>query len=146
MLQEAGSMKNTVVLILPHIQCLHLMYSEVDWEQVSSETQVQLQIMLNPDYLPDYLSVFYEYDEKNILSLITIKTNGLIITLHENEFGCHFFFSGNKFEQLWVKIGSSRIWETRTVKLLVVTIDNELKFNERVSYVCLKVIRINENK
>ena len=44
-----------------HIQCLHLMYAEVAWILVSSGTQVQLQVILDPDYLPDYLSVFYDY-------------------------------------------------------------------------------------
>ena len=29
MLQEDGHIKNTVVLISGHIQCLHLMYTEV---------------------------------------------------------------------------------------------------------------------
>ena len=51
MLQEAGHIKNTVALILRHIQCLHLMYSEVAWVIVSSRAQVQPQIILNPDYL-----------------------------------------------------------------------------------------------
>ena len=61
MLQEAGHIKNTVVLIFRHIQCLHLMYSEVAWILVSSGTQAQPQIILNPDYFPDYLSVSYDY-------------------------------------------------------------------------------------
>ena len=38
------------------------MYSEVAWELVSSGTQVQPQIILEPGNLPDYLSVFYDYD------------------------------------------------------------------------------------
>ena len=62
MLQKAGHIKNTVVLICRHIQCLHLMYSEVAWVLVSSETQAQPQKVLDPDYLPDYLSVSYGYD------------------------------------------------------------------------------------
>ena len=37
------------------------MYAEVAWVLVSSETQVQPQIILDPDYLPDYLSVSYDY-------------------------------------------------------------------------------------
>ena len=41
LLQEAG-----------HIQCLHLMYAEVAWELVYSGTQAQLQMIINPDYLP----------------------------------------------------------------------------------------------
>ena len=31
MLQEAGHIKNTVVSIFQHTQCLHLMNSEVAW-------------------------------------------------------------------------------------------------------------------
>ena len=61
MLQEASHIKNTVVLIFQYIQCLHLMDSEVAWILVSSGTQVQPQITLNPDYLPEYLSVSYDY-------------------------------------------------------------------------------------
>ena len=61
MLQEAGHIKNTVVLIFQFIQCLHLMNSEVAWVLVSSEAQVQLQIILNPDYLSDSLSISHGY-------------------------------------------------------------------------------------
>ena len=61
MLQEADHIKNTVVLIFQHIQCLHLMNSEIAWVLVSSGTQVQPQITLDPDYLPDYLSASYDY-------------------------------------------------------------------------------------
>ena len=55
---------NTVVLTIltfQHIQCLHLMYAEVAWVLVSSATQVQSQVILDPDYLPDYLSVSHDY-------------------------------------------------------------------------------------
>ena len=38
----------------------------------------------------------------------------------------HLFISGHKFGHLWAKIGDDKIWETRTVKLLSITIDNEL--------------------
>ena len=44
-----------------HIHCLHLMYAEVAWLLVSLGTQVQPQVILDPDYLPDYLSVSYDY-------------------------------------------------------------------------------------
>ena len=57
-LQEAGHIKNTVVLIFQYFQCLHLVNSEVAWVLISS---AQLQIILDPDYLPDYLSVSYDY-------------------------------------------------------------------------------------
>ena len=48
-----SNIKNTLVstiLTSRHIQCLHMMYAEVAWVLVSSRTQVQLQIILNPDY------------------------------------------------------------------------------------------------
>ena len=68
MLQEAGHIKSTVVLIFPHIQCLHFMNPEIlvlvsqdSWVLVSSETQVRLQRILNPDNLPDYFSISYDY-------------------------------------------------------------------------------------
>ena len=40
---------------------------------------------------------------------------------------CHPFISGNKFEHLWAKISNDRIWESRAVQLLGITLDNELK-------------------
>ena len=38
------------------------MYAEVGWVLVSSGTQVQLKIILDPDYLPENPSVSYDYD------------------------------------------------------------------------------------
>ena len=54
---------------------------------------------------------------------------------------CHIFISGNKFEYLWTKIDNNRILENRTLKHFGITIDNELKFDEHLSNVCLKVNR-----
>ena len=53
LLEEAAYIKNTVVLTFRDIQPLHLMYCEVAWILVSSETQVQPHIILDSDYLPD---------------------------------------------------------------------------------------------
>ena len=50
------------ILTLRHIQCLHLMHASVAWVIVSLGTQVQPQVILDPDYLPVYLSVPYDYD------------------------------------------------------------------------------------
>ena len=72
MVQEAGHVKNTVVLILRQIQCLLLMHSEVAWVLVSSGTQVQPQIILDPDYLPDYLSVSYDYALIQVLQVLKV--------------------------------------------------------------------------
>ena len=61
MLQEVDHVNNTVVLIFQYFQCLRLIYFEVICELVSLGTQVQPQIILEPDYLPDYLSVSDDY-------------------------------------------------------------------------------------
>ena len=62
-LQEANHVNNAVVLIFLYFQCLHLMYSEVAGVLVvSSGIQVESQIIFEPDYVPDFLSVFYDYD------------------------------------------------------------------------------------
>ena len=58
MLEKDGHIKNTTILIFRHIQASHLMYSEVAWLLLSSETQVQPQIILDLGYL----SVFCDYD------------------------------------------------------------------------------------
>ena len=51
---------------------------------------------------------------------------------------CHLLISGHKHEQIWAKIGNDKIWETRSVELLEVTIDNDLKFDEHLLKICLK--------
>ena len=53
---------------------------------------------------------------------------------------CHLFVSGNKHEHRWAKIGDDQIWESRTVKLCDITID-ELKFDEYLSNICKKAHR-----
>ena len=42
-----------------------LMHAEIAWVLVSPVTQVQLEIILDPDYRPDYLSVSYDYGSYN---------------------------------------------------------------------------------
>ena len=50
------------IVTFQHIQCLHLMYAEVASVLVSSGNQVQPQIIVDPDYPQDYLSVSFDYD------------------------------------------------------------------------------------
>ena len=58
-----------------------LMYSEVAWVLVSLGAQAQPQILLEPHYLPDYLSVYYDY---NIINRQTIFHNIMHISNFEN--------------------------------------------------------------
>ena len=43
---------------------------------------------------------------------------------------CHLLVAGHKFEHTWVRVGPDKIWEDHSVKLLGVSIDNELKFDK----------------
>ena len=54
---------------------------------------------------------------------------------------CHLFISGNKFEQMWVRVRDNMTWENKTVELLGITIANELKFDEHLTNICIKVNR-----
>ena len=49
-----------------------------------------------------------------------------------NKDECHFLFSGNKHEHLFVNVGEHQFWESRSEKILGVTIDSKLKFNKHV--------------
>ena len=74
MFQEPDHIENTIILVFRHIQRLHLMYSEIGWVLVSSKTQAQPQIILDPGYLADYLSVSYDYDQFfNLIFLYRIQ-------------------------------------------------------------------------
>ena len=68
------------ILTFKHIQCLHLMYVEVAWVLVCSGTQVQPQVKLDPDYLPDCLSVSYDYD--NLKKSIVISISRRVESKH----------------------------------------------------------------
>ena len=69
--------------------------------------------------------VLTELEEHSLIATEWFENNYIKI----NSDKCHLFISGDKFEQ---------IWENRTVKLLDITTDNELKFGEHLSNVCLK--------
>ena len=53
----------------------------------------------------------------------------------------HLLVSGHKYEETWVELGKNLIWESKEVKLLGVTIDNELKFESHIMNICRKVNR-----
>ena len=55
-----------------------------------------------------------------------------------NDDKCHFLLSGCKHEMMLAKIGQSRIWESEKQKLLGVTIDKHLKFEEHIVKQCKK--------
>ena len=80
--------------------------------------------------------VLEQLEEQSNIALKWFEDN----YMKTNSGKCHLFVSGNKYEQMWTKIGNDKIWESRTVKLLGITIDNELKFDEHID-VCMKADR-----
>ena len=53
----------------------------------------------------------------------------------------HLLISGNKDEQMWTKLERDIVWESNDVKLLGITLDNNLKFDKHVSNICSKANR-----
>ena len=49
--------------------------------------------------------------------------------------------SGHKFERIWAKTGTDLIWESNSVKLLGIMIDNHRKFDKHISLLCAKANR-----
>ena len=49
--------------------------------------------------------------------------------------------SGNKAEQVLAEIEVHKIWQTRTVNLLDIATNNNLKFDEHLSNICLEANR-----
>ena len=45
---------------------------------------------------------------------------------------CHLLVAGHKFEHTWVRVDPDKTWEDHSIKLLGVSIDNELKFDKHV--------------
>ena len=58
-----------------------------------------------------------------------------------NEDKCHLLVAGHRCETLWANIGETRIWESKNEKLLGLTIDRNLNFDDHVFTLCKKAGR-----
>ena len=58
-----------------------------------------------------------------------------------NEDKCHLLVAGHRYETLWANIGETRIWESKNEKLLGLTIDRNLNFEDHVFILCKKAGR-----
>ena len=58
-----------------------------------------------------------------------------------NQEKCHLLVSGFKYENVWAKIGKTKIWESKKQKLLGVEIDRTLSFVEHIASLCRKAGR-----
>ena len=41
---------------------------------------------------------------------------------------CYHLISGNKNEEMWAELHRAIVWESKNVRLLGITLDNNLKF------------------
>ena len=44
----------------------------------------------------------------------------------------------SKYEHSWEKLGDDKLWESKEVKPLGVTVDNELKLDSHIANICFK--------
>ena len=58
-----------------------------------------------------------------------------------NEDKCHLHVVGHRYETLWANIGETRIWESKNEKLLGLTVDRNLNFDDHVFTLCKKAGR-----
>ena len=65
------------------------------------------------------------------------ESSKLVIAWFQNNYmklntdKCHLLVAGHKSEHIWVTVGLNKIWEDHSIKLLEVSIDNELKFKKK---------------
>ena len=71
-------------------------------------------------------------EENSAIALTWFETNYMKL----NSDKCHLLVSGHHYEEMFVNIGKDIIWESKSVKLLGITIDKELKFDEHINQVC----------
>ena len=55
-----------------------------------------------------------------------------------NQSKCHFMIASSSPEHMWTKVGDQVIWESSQEKLLGITIDKNLKFDQHVINICKK--------
>ena len=74
-----------------------------------------------------------EYD--TLSAIIWFEFN--YMKLNEDKY--HFLFSGNTPELMWAELGDELIWESCHERLLGLSIDKQLNFDEHLSILCKKV-------
>ena len=73
-------------------------------------------------------------EENSAIALTWFEIN--CMKLNNNK--CQLLVSGHHYEDMFVNIGKDKIWESKSVKVLGITIDKELKFDKHIDKVCLK--------
>ena len=79
-------------------------------------------------------TVLNKLEENSAIALSWFEINYMKL----NSDKCHLLVSGHHYEEMFVNIGKYIIWESKTVKLLGITIDKELKFYKYINQACSK--------
>ena len=58
-----------------------------------------------------------------------------------NRSKCHLLLSGHKFENIWVDIGGTKVWERNCETILGIQIERNLKFDKHVVELCKRAAR-----
>jgi ribonuclease P/MRP protein subunit RPP40 len=82
----------------------------------------------------DLISLLRNIENDTLSAIVWFDNNYMKL----NQDKCHFLIFGNTPEHLWAKVGETVIWESRQEKLLGLTIDKNLKFNEHLLIICKK--------
>ena len=78
--------------------------------------------------------LFHNLEDDTLTAIAWFEANYMKL----NEDKCHFLFGGT-VEFMFTKVGDEIIWESLSEKLLGVTVDKDLNFNEHLSNICKKV-------
>ena len=96
------------------------------------------------NFADDYVRLRFKFktvleplENNSELAIAWFETNYMKLNTDK----CHLLISGNKNEQMWVKLDRDIVWESSDVKLLGITLDNNLKFDKYVSNICSKANR-----
>ena len=76
-------------------------------------------------------------EQSALLAIEWFKNNDLKL----NKDQCHLLISGNKYGNLWVKMGKENIWRNANQRLLEMGIEKHLNFNDYIPSLCKKAGR-----
>ena len=82
-------------------------------------------------------SVLLRLEHDSLLAIEWFENNYMKL----NSDKCHLLISGFKHQLHWAKTGNFKIWESSHEKLLGVTIDRDLSFNQHISNICIRANR-----
>ena len=54
---------------------------------------------------------------------------------------CHLLIAGHKYENLWIDVGGTNVWEENTQTMLGIQIENNLFFEKHVIWLCKRAGR-----